>query len=63
MSVDCVYNACVICMDYVILRGYTVYVSFCCYLGEQIITQTPRNCQPLVITLHTTQFLSQIPHK
>ena len=31
-------------------------VLFCSDLGEQIITRTPFNCQPLVITLHTHSF-------
>ena len=33
-----------------------INVIFCSDLGEQIITQTPFNCQPLVITLHTHSF-------
>ena len=32
-------------------------VLFCSDLGEQIITRTPFNCQPLVITLHTHSFI------
>ena len=32
-------------------------VIFCSDLGEQIITRTPFNCQPLVITLHTHSFI------
>ena len=33
-----------------------INVIFCSDLGEQIITRTPFNCQPLVITLHTHSF-------
>ena len=32
-------------------------VIFCSDLGEQIITRTPFNCQPLVITLHRHSFV------
>ena len=34
-----------------------INVIFCSDLGEQIITRTPFNCQPLVITLHTHSFI------
>ena len=34
-----------------------INVLFCSELGEQIITRTPFNCQPLVITLHTHSFI------
>ena len=35
-----------------------INVIFCSDLGEQIITRTPFNCQPLVITLHTHSFIN-----